>query len=48
MFKMKYKMHRLVNIVFYGVFWVSGFLVGYGLKGGNVIETIKLFFTNNF
>ena len=43
MFKIKYKMHRLVNILFYGIFWVSGFLVGYGYKGGNLFEKIKIF-----
>lgn len=43
MLKVKYKMHKLVNILFYGIFWVSGFLVGYGFKGGNIFEKIKIF-----
>lgn len=43
MFKVKYKMHKFVNLLFYFIFWVSGFLVGYGLKGGNLFEKIKVF-----
>ena len=46
MLKTKYKLHKLVNIIFYGIFWVSGFLVGYGIKGGNVFEKISTFFNN--
>lgn len=48
MFKAKYQMHRLVNILFYGIMWFSGFLVGLGLKGGVHIETIKDYFTSIF
>lgn len=46
MFKAKYQLHRLVNILFYGIFWVSGLLVGLGLKGSVIFEKIKLFFNN--
>ena len=44
MFKAKYKAHKLINILFYGIFWLSGFLIGYGLNGGGYIEKIKEFF----
>lgn len=43
MFKAKYKAHKLINIIFYGIFWFSGFLVGYGMKGVGLIEKIKVF-----
>lgn len=46
MLRAKYKMHRLVNLIFYGIMWVSGFLVGYGFKGGNIIEKFKQIFYN--
>ena len=47
MFKLKYKMHRLVNLIFYFVIWLSGFLVGFGMKGVNYEyfkEVISSFF----
>lgn len=47
MLKVKYKMHKVVNLLFYFIFWLSGFLVGYGLKGGNIIEKIKIFIDSN-
>lgn len=43
MLKTKYKLHKLINILFYGIFWFSGFLVGYGFKGGDIFEKIKIF-----
>lgn len=46
MFKAKYQLHKLVNVLFYGIFWVSGFLVGLGLKGSGIHETIQNLFTN--
>lgn len=46
MLKAKYKMHKLVNIIFYGIFWLSGFLVGYGIKGGNFYEKISKIFSS--
>lgn len=46
MFKAKYQLHRLVNILFYGIMWVSGFLVGLGMKGSGIFENIKELFTN--
>ena len=48
MFKAKYQLHRLVNILFYGIFWVSGLLVGLGLKGSGIFEKIKEIFFNLF
>lgn len=48
MLKAKYKMHRFVNLLFYGIVWVSGYLVGIGLKGGDFFEKIKDFFASNF
>lgn len=44
MLKVKYKMHRFVNILFYGVVFIGGFLVGYGFKGGDIIEKLKEIF----
>lgn len=42
MLKAKYKMHKLVNIIFYGVFWLGGYLVGIGMSGGgDFFEKIK-------
>lgn len=40
MFKLKYKMHRLVNILYYALIFLLGFLVG----GGYDYE----FFKENF
>lgn len=48
MLKFKYKMHRLVNIIFYLIIWLSGFLVGYGTKGVLNYEKIKESFTSLF
>lgn len=48
MFKAKYQMHRLVNILFYGIMWFSGFLVGLGMKGSGLNENFKELFTNLF
>ena len=44
MLKAKYKMHKLVNIIFYGIVFFGGFLVGFGFKGGDIIEKIKEIF----
>lgn len=41
MLKYKYKLHHFINILFYGIFWVSGLLVGLGLKGSHIYENIK-------
>lgn len=46
MLKVKYKMHKFVNLLFYVIVWVSGYLVGFGMKGGNIIEKIKILFNN--
>lgn len=46
MFKAKYQLHKLVNIIFYGIFWFSGFLVGLGMKGSGIFENVKEIFTN--
>lgn len=46
MFKVKYQLHRLINILFYGIFWFSGLLVGLGLKGSFIYENIKEIFFN--
>lgn len=46
MLKAKYQMHRLVNIIFYGIMWFSGFLVGLGLKGSEI--NVKEIFANLF
>lgn len=48
MLKAKYKMHKLVNMLFYGIFWISGYLVGVGVKGGGGLEKLKDIFTNIF
>lgn len=47
MFKLKYKMHRFVNLIFYFVIWLSGFLVGFGMKGVNY-ENIQEIFSSLF
>ena len=41
-FKLKRKMHRLVNILFYCFFFAAGFLLG----GGTFEKVINIF--NNF
>lgn len=46
MLKFKYKMHKLVNLIFYFILWLSGFLVGYGMKEVITYEKIKYFFSN--
>ena len=46
MMKAKYKAHKLINIIFYGIFWLSGFLVGYGIKGGDFFEKISQIFNS--
>lgn len=43
MLKIKYKMHRLVNMIFYFIIFALGFLLG----GGN-IENIKETFISWF
>lgn len=43
MLKAKYKMHRFINLLYYGIFWVSGFIVGVGFKGGDFFEKIKIY-----
>lgn len=43
MFRLKYKMHRLVNLIFYFIVFALGFILG----GGN-IESIKETFINWF
>ena len=48
MLKIKYKMHKFVNLIFYFIVWLSGFLVGYGTKGVLTYERIKESFTNWF
>ena len=42
-FKLKYKLHKLINILFYLIFFVIGFVVG---KGGVTIEKIINWFNN--
>lgn len=44
MFKLKYKMHRFVNIIFYGLIFLLGFLVG----GGYNYEYFKEVFSSFF
>lgn len=46
MLKLKYKMHRFVNLIFYFILWISGFLVGYGMKEVITYEKVKDIFTN--
>ena len=41
-FKLKYKMHRFINILFYFLFFAAGFLLG----GGTFEKVIDIF--NNF
>lgn len=48
MFKLKFKLHRLVNFIFYFIFWLSGFLVGFGMKGVLNYENIKEVLFNFF
>lgn len=48
MLKAKYKMHRFVNILFYGIVWLSGYLVGFGMKGVGFFENFKKIFINWF
>lgn len=48
MLKAKYKMHRFVNVIFYGLFWLSGYVIGYGMKGVNIGEKITNIINNFF
>lgn len=48
MFKLKYKLHRFVNLIFYFIVWLSGFLIGYGMKGVFSYEKIKESFFSLF
>lgn len=48
MLKIKYKIHKLVNILFYFIVWISGFLVGFGTKGVLNYENIKETFISWF
>lgn len=41
MFKLKYKMHRLVNLIFYFIVFAFGFICGIG---GGKLEQIKEIF----
>lgn len=40
MFKLKYKLHRLINILFYFIIFALGFILGGG-KLEKVINTFK-------
>lgn len=48
MFKLKYKLHRFVNLIFYFIVWLSGFLIGYCMKGVLSYEKIKESFFSLF
>lgn len=48
MLNVKYKMHRFVNLIFYFIVFISGFLVGYGFKEVSNYENIKETFINLF
>lgn len=44
MFKLKYKLHRFVNIIYYGLVFLLGFIVGGGYNYEYFKETfISLF-----
>lgn len=43
MFKLKYKMHRLVNLIFYFIVFAFGFICGIG--GGKLGEIEEIFNT---
>lgn len=45
MFKLKYKMHRFVNLIFYFIVFVLGFICGIG---GGKIEQINEIFNRLF
>lgn len=38
-FRLKYKMHRFINILFYFLFFAAGFLIG----GGTLEKVINIF-----
>lgn len=42
LFRLKYKLHRLLNMLFYLIFFAIGFMLG----GGNIEKIIDIF--NNF
>lgn len=48
MLKIKYKMHKIVNLIFYLIIWLSGFLVGFGMKGVLNYENIKKIISSIF
>ena len=41
MFRLKYKMHRFINILFYFIFFCIGFLIGLG--GAKIEKIFDLF-----
>ena len=42
-FKLKYKLHRFINIAFYLIFFILGYLLG---QGGVTFEKIINWFNN--
>lgn len=44
MFKLKYKLHRFINLIFYGLIFLLGFLIG----GGYNYEKFKEIFLTLF
>lgn len=39
MLQTKYKLHRLVNILFYGIVFIGGYILG--ASGKSIIEALK-------
>ena len=46
MLTLKFKLHRFGNLIFYTIIWLSGFLVGLGMKGVFNYENIKEVFSS--
>ncbi len=44
LYRLRRKMHYLVNVAFYGLFFAVGYLVGSGFINENIIQKIIEFF----
>lgn len=41
MLRIKYKLHHFVNIIFYFIIFIIGFVFGLLFKGGSIFEIFK-------
>ena len=43
-FSIKSKIHRFINLMFYGLFFIAGYLIGSGFNFNNLLNYLKNIF----